>query len=283
MSKQAKRKASDAPTVADVPAASAAASSSRSSDAPHADAEFDDADVDVDDATSIGSVLLPGDAVTLPAGARARLGAGVVQHEVGGIVATRAGVLRSETGNKLWVDQSQRRYAPLLEDNVLGIVREKQGEKFKIDIGASHAANLDFLAFEGATKRNRPNLAVGALVYARVTLANKDMEPELSCISPQYKKEWMTGQAVFGEVTGGYVFECPTALCRELLDDSCTVLQCLGRSLAFELAIGVNGRVWVHSKSTRDTIIISNAILNSHRMPAPLIEQMVSKLVSLHK
>jgi exosome complex component RRP40 len=56
---------------------------------------------------------------------------------------------------------------------------------------------------------------IGAVIYARVVLANKDMEPELSCISTQYKKEWMTGQAVFGEVNGGYMFECSTALCHQ--------------------------------------------------------------------
>jgi exosome complex component RRP40 len=227
----------------------------------------------------IGKVLMPGDSFALPTKGRTRLGAGVVQ-QVANLAATRAGILRDEGNNKIWIDQSQRRYMPMLEDNVLGIVREKQGEKYKIDIGASHAANLDFLAFEGATKRNRPNLQIGALIYARVVLANKDMEPEISCISPQYKKEWMTGQAVFGEVTGGYVFECPTALCRNLLDDNCVVLQCLGRFLAFELAVGVNGRVWVNSKAARDTIVVSNAILNSHNMSAPLVEAMVSKLVS---
>ncbi len=54
----------------------------------------------------------------------------------------------------------RRQYTPVLEDNVVGVVREKQGEQFKIDIGASHIANLPFLAFEGATKRNRPNLEV---------------------------------------------------------------------------------------------------------------------------
>jgi exosome complex component RRP40 len=30
-------------------------------------------------------------------------------------------------------------------------------------------------------RRNRPNLAVGDLVYARVTVASRDMEPELAC------------------------------------------------------------------------------------------------------
>jgi exosome complex RNA-binding protein Rrp4 len=30
-------------------------------------------------------------------------------------------------------------------------------------------------------RRNRPNLAIGDLVYARVTVASRDMEPELAC------------------------------------------------------------------------------------------------------
>jgi exosome complex component RRP40 len=64
-----------------------------------------------------------------------------------------------------------------------------------------------------------------------------------------------------------------------LLDDNCTVLRCLGRALPFELAIGVNGRVWVHSAGVTQTIVISNAILNSHQMPPHLVEMMVNKLV----
>ncbi len=47
-----------------------------------------------------------------------------------------------------------------------------------------------------------------------------------------------------------------------LLEDNCIVLQCLGRALAFELAIGVNGRVWSNSANPLHTIIITNAILN---------------------
>jgi exosome complex component RRP40 len=89
-------------------------------------------------------------------------------------------------------------YIPAVEDNVVGVVRDKQGEQYRVDIGASHTALLPFLAFEGATKRNRPNLQVGTLVYARVVMANKDMEPEISCISPQYKKVSICGCLSYG-------------------------------------------------------------------------------------
>ena len=41
------------------------------------------------------------------------------------------------------------------------MVIARSGENWRVDIGAAHMANLDGLAFEGATKRNRPNLKVG--------------------------------------------------------------------------------------------------------------------------
>ena len=50
-----------------------------------------------------------------------------------------------------------------------------------MDIGGPFHAVLNSLAFEGATRRNRPKLDEGDLVYARVTLAHKDVDTELSC------------------------------------------------------------------------------------------------------
>ena len=43
---------------------------------------------------------------------------------------------------------------------MIGIVTNRVGDSFKVDIGGSVQASLPGLAFEGATKRNRPNLQV---------------------------------------------------------------------------------------------------------------------------
>jgi exosome complex component RRP40 len=40
------------------------------------------------------------------------------------------------------------------------------GESYKVDIGAGQSALLDGLAFEGATRRSKPNLKVRAPPYA---------------------------------------------------------------------------------------------------------------------
>jgi len=40
------------------------------------------------------------------------------------------------------------------------VVTSKGGDVFRIDIGTNEQASLSYLAFEGATKRNRPDLKV---------------------------------------------------------------------------------------------------------------------------
>ena len=51
-----------------------------------------------------------------------------------------------------------------------------------VDINGPFPALLPLLSFEGATKRNRPNLKAGDVVYARVAAASRDMEPVLTCV-----------------------------------------------------------------------------------------------------
>ena len=43
---------------------------------------------------------------------------------------------------------------------MVGIVEERHTETYKVEIGSSLPASLSVLAFEGATKKNRPNLKV---------------------------------------------------------------------------------------------------------------------------
>ena len=73
------------------------------------------------------------------------------------------------------------RYIPSVGDNVIGMVIERHSDNLILDIGGPFPAVLNSLAFEGATRRNRPKLNEGDLVYARVTLAHKDVDTELSC------------------------------------------------------------------------------------------------------
>jgi exosome complex component RRP40 len=196
------------------------------------------------------------------------LGAGVVRDGADLLRSSRVGILRWDGSRcRVWVEGEARRYIPALNDHVIGIVDSKHAEEYRLHIGGPALASLPVLAFDGATKRNRPHLEVGALIYARVTLAHRDMEPEVSCAAPPGvgAKDWVTKESVFGELSGGYVFDCPPLLCRRLmgLDETSPVLDALGALAPFELAVGANGRVWISSSSAAMVVLSQAAILRS--------------------
>lgn len=88
---------------------------------------------------------------------------------------------------------------------------------------------MGLLDFEGASKKNKPNIDIGSYVYCRVLESNKylrylyykyiilrilkhinlfiffiKLRPKLTCINPNSKKEWTSGEAFFGELKDGY-------------------------------------------------------------------------------
>lgn len=69
--------------------------------------------------------LCPGDVVmALPETGVVRMGGGVRQEgEV--LLATKAGLLRTARGGKVWVEARQRRYAPSPDDVVIGRIADK--------------------------------------------------------------------------------------------------------------------------------------------------------------
>ncbi|KAI9352846.1 hypothetical protein BDR26DRAFT_832350 [Obelidium mucronatum] len=229
--------------------------------------------MDIDNAPQETIVVLPGDIVPVPdTDQTIRVGPGLRQ-EFGNILVSKAGILkRGAGGDRVWVEGNQRRYVPFLNESVIGIVTAKHMEGYRVDIGGPHPATLGALSFEGATKRNKPNLEVGALVFARVSLANKDMDPELDCINPS------TGKADgFGEVKGGFMFKCSLGaipkllkkalLKKSLLDPNNPFLQHLGAICPFETAVGMNGRVWIDAETPKQIILLSKALLGSETVP----------------
>jgi exosome complex component RRP40 len=229
-------------------------------------------------------VVLPGDSVKSDlrrAGKQIRIGKGLSQTATD-VIATKAGALRFRTPNRFWVENAQRRYSPVVGDAVIGIVVSRHAEEYKLNIGGSACAMLPALAFDGASKRNKPNFDIGTAVYARVEMAHRDMAPEVTCTTTAQgkKKDWVTGQSIFGELKGGHIFSVPLALARALRSPRSAVLNCLGKAIPFEIAVGANGLVWVHSKHPAHTIVVCNAIRNSEHLDDVGTEVMCRKLVA---
>ena len=222
-----------------------------------------------------GASCLPGDTVlVLGEGAHVVAGTGLTREDAPAgaaaadaiaLVATVAGVVRREfvphpapsvAGGGTAVPKYSVvspvavRYRPRRGDTVVGVVVRVVAQCYSVHVGAAHPANLDVLAFDGATKQNRRKLAAGDLVFAHVTAAPADAETEISCASPpgMTAKDWVTGEGVYGPLKGGAVVDVPLEYAAELLRNQSPVLLMLGERLAFQAAVGVNGRVWLATR-----------------------------------
>ncbi|GAA5935445.1 exosome non-catalytic core subunit RRP40 [Sporobolomyces koalae] len=166
--------------------------------------------------------------------------------------ATRAGLLGSmptKDSHRFWLESTLRRYTPSPPEPVLGIITARHAEGYRVDIGSAQPASLDGLAFEGATKRNKPNLKIGTLVYGYLLPTPPFAEPELSCVDQTTQKS-----AGFGELLDGYLIRnVELNRCRALLSPKNPLLSKLGSKFPFEVAVGMNGRIWVKASSTSTT------------------------------
>jgi len=144
-------------------------------------------------------------------------------------------------------------------------------------------AGLPQLSFEGATKKNRPQLFPGSLAYARVSLANKHMDPELECVSQA------TGKSEgLGPLTGGMLFDISLGMARRLMlarpgeQGKVVVLEEFGEGgVGFEAAIGRNGRLWLEAKNVKATLAIGRAVKETDEKNLTVEEQkkLVKKLI----
>ena len=226
--------------------------------------------------------LLPGDKVTSI----------VTNHFVKGIIlgrgliersnevyAVNAGRLQYSPPSTYWIDSNTKIYIPNLGDQIVGIIEDKGSDFYKVNIFSGSMALLPRLAFEGASKRNKPELKRGDFIYGKVILANKDFDIELTCISSfGTKKEWSSGETIYGELKDGFIIKISVLKARSMLLPDNVVLTTLGKYFAFEVAIGMNGLIWIKSKEILHAVIIRNAILNSEFLNDIQSEAMVEKL-----
>jgi exosome complex component RRP40 len=112
---------------------------------------------------------------------------------------------------------------------------------------------------------------VNSLVYARISLAHKDMEPELECFDAQTRKT-----EGFGELKEGFLVRCSLKMSRKcvplvasypssrercsLLDPNYFLLTLLGSRFPLDAAVGMNGRVWISAKEVKQTIAATRCI-----------------------
>lgn len=151
-------------------------------------------------------------------------------------------------------------YVPRIGELVIGTVQRSTADAYFVTLSEYTAASLlPHLSFESATKKTRPILAPGALVYARVSLAHRHMDAEIECVSAS------TGKADgLGPLNGGMIFNVSVGMARRLLmpkGSGLVVLEELGSAgLQFETATGRNGKFWVDSTNVKTIIAVGRAV-----------------------
>ena len=87
--------------------------------------------------------------------------------------------------------------------------------------------------------------------------------------------------AGLGHLKEGAVTSVSTLTARKLLGSPpAPVLEALGSALQFELAVGVNGRVWVQAESASTVVMVLNAITSSERLNDTQVRTLVARMLA---
>lgn len=173
------------------------------------------------------------------------------------IRSNRCGILRKRQTDEqktdaVWLEYRQKRYIPVMNDVVVGQIVQKTSEFYKVDFGSVDLANLSALNFEGASKRNKPNIKIGDLIYGRIV---QTIEPELSCIGLDG-----ISRCLGNLPQGGFLARHNSNVVKKLMSRDFPLLVELGKEIPFEICIGVNGWIWLKAHNVKETILLSKAI-----------------------
>ena len=145
-------------------------------------------------------------------------------------------------------------------DIVIGIISQKTYDMYRVNIMANKEASLNSIDFEGATRKTKPNLNVGDVVFARVEKENKYSNVTLTCKSLTNSKGWSTGESTYGELKGGKLYDYNRYLCLKLLDNKDFIHRLKECVEKLNLKIGYNGRIWIKTQNIQDNPKVFKAI-----------------------
>jgi len=191
-------------------------------------------------------------------------------YNKGNLVTKRCGILLTDEDGRMLDSQNEevfktlgKYYSPKVDDVVLGIIVQKSAEFYKVDINSYTHAILNTKDFEGATKKSKPNLNLGDLVFARVYKVNKFDTPILSCISSNEHKNWASGESFFGLIKGGNLFNFDKIHTWDFYREENFTFNRLKDMVSYEIVVGFNGRMWIKSENSQDIQKIFELLIKS--------------------
>ena len=199
----------------------------------------------------------------------------------GNLVAKKCGVLLTDYKGKAMEETNDevfrslgKYYSAKVDDPVIGIIVQKSSEFYKVDINSYTHAILNTKDFEGATKKQKPNLNLGDLVFARISKVNKFDTPTLSCINPLEHKNWASGESYFGGIKNGNLFSINRLNTWSFYKEN-YALNRLNDVVGYEIIVGFNGRMWINSEKPEDIYTIYEILINSLSQSEDQIEKSI--------
>lgn len=99
------------------------------------------------------------------------------------------------------------------------------------------------------------------------------MEPELVCVDSQGKKGKL---GVLGP--DGLLISCSLNLTRKLLNPNNRLFNFFAKEQAYEIAVGMNGKIWLKARSIKETVALANGILASEYTPTNQIQALCNDI-----
>ncbi|KAL7065649.1 hypothetical protein ACR3K2_39070 [Cryptosporidium serpentis] len=179
-------------------------------------------------------------------------------------------------------------YIPNKGDIIVGTVLNKIGDLYKISINAPYNAILHNMAFEGATKRNKPNIDIGNHICARISYSDiSSGEIELTCTTPEEKRTWTSNENYLGLlgnkniinisnnnirktldnkniqykcIKDGIIMNIPISLTNILLSDNCYIFNIISKYFPFEICVGQNSTIWFTASTVQQLLLIMSSL-----------------------
>jgi exosome complex component RRP40 len=155
---------------------------------------------------------------------------------------------------------------------VIGTIIGKTGDYYRLNIFSPKQALLPTTAFNGGTKKHRPQLNVGDIVFCFIT-RETDSEFLLSCEDTGTLRDWSSGEPLFGCIST----TTDTIVSRLLsvsFDHSKYLLKSINMLLTAaskhikqgEVAVGINGKVFIKGASAKDVLFLSKVVEESIKL-----------------
>jgi len=207
---------------------------------------------------------------------------GAFGYSSGNLISKKCGILLCDKNGKVIESSTEEEvfrslgkyYSPREEDVILGIIVQKSSEFVKVDINTYSYAILNTKDFEGATKKLKPTINLGDVVFARVSKVNKFDAPVLSCVSEYGNKSWASGESFFGILNGGNLYDLPRIHAWDFYKNN-YALNRLYDVANFEIVFGMNGKMWIKSDTAENVSNIHEILMSSLKLGKDDIEKLI--------